>query len=462
MARRKRVPAGEVARPTGRRRVVELVKDLLILALICSAVYLAFQSQAYGGLAPEGGLLGLLGGSGGAQSGGTAAVVGLDGARPVRIAVYNGTGGGAEAVAVRYGVQYDTREADQIYDALGGFLNEALAGAGNRRLVTEADWRRALQSPGVYFDLLGSAPLEALYDWTAAGKSNAALAGSARHLALSCTGGSTAELYYINEEDGSYYAYETALDCRGRFADALAAWAPSSNGTEFAFEQEAYAGLGPYTMLQSERVLESNLYRASSPVNPADPDSLDALKGALGFPNEYVSGEEIVLWEGGSERVRVDARGVVSYHMADGGESPRYPVASAGEAPTRGEMLEAVSALVSRTVAAQAGAARVYLMDLTRQGDGSWEARFGYSLDGSAVLLPGGACAAHFVIRGDRITDYTLTFRSYEPTGETGSVLRAEQAAAALGALHQKGKSLELCYDDSAGGDTVEARWAAR
>ena len=42
------------------------------------------------------------------------------------------------------------------------------------------------------------------------------------------------------------------------------------------------------------------------------------------------------------------------------------------------------------------------------------------------------------------------------------SVLRAEQAAAALGALHQKGKSLELCYDDSAGGETVEARWAAR
>ena len=47
MARRKRVPAGEVARPTGRRRVVELVKDLLILALICSAVYLASVSYTH-------------------------------------------------------------------------------------------------------------------------------------------------------------------------------------------------------------------------------------------------------------------------------------------------------------------------------------------------------------------------------------------------------------------------------
>lgn len=146
-----------------RRRVLESCKTLLIVLLAVSAVYLAARALVYSGLADTGPsgwvgtLLSLLRGE--AQPPAATPENGQPGmaAQPVRIAIHSGT--------ERFAVQYDQGQVDGIYTSVGGLLGEALASAKTPRPITEEEWRLALQRSGVYFDLLGQVPLDALYAW---------------------------------------------------------------------------------------------------------------------------------------------------------------------------------------------------------------------------------------------------------------------------------------------------------
>ena len=60
-----------------------------------------------------------------------------------------------------------------------------------------------------------------------------------------------------------------------------------------------------------------------------------------------------------------------------------------------------------------------------------------------------------------QIVSFTLFFRRYEDSGQTGLVPQERLAAAALEALAPEGRELALCYSD-AGGDTVSAGWVAK
>lgn len=170
-------------------------------------------------------------------------------------------------------------------------------------------------------------------------------------------------------------------------------------------------------------------------------------------------GGEVVIWEG-NEKLRLSGTGVATYQAAAQTE-PRYPVDSAGTVANASELIEAARRVADTTVGAWCGAAQLYLDGIAEQEDGSWEIRFGYSLNGSAVLLPGGEDAAVFTVRDGRIDAFTLVFRAYEDMGVVTPILPINQAVAAMGALHPAGGELVLCYRDGADG-TVSAGWAAR
>ena len=110
------------------RRVLELAKDVLIAALICSAAVLAVRNQVYTAAGDTGvlsGLGALFGGEPTAAPGNSDWSSPLDAAQPVRLAV---TRQAADTV-LRYGVQYDAEQTDRDIAALSGFLGEALASA---------------------------------------------------------------------------------------------------------------------------------------------------------------------------------------------------------------------------------------------------------------------------------------------------------------------------------------------
>lgn len=439
------------------RRGVETLKSLLILLLSLSAIYLTLLILDYSKVswAPLQGVLSLFH----PQSGQDQTDIILSGQssispKPVRIAVCDG--------ADRFASQYDTQQTDQLFDALGILLTEALSGASSPQQISEDEWRQALEAPGVWFDFLGAVPLDALYAWLGDGGTNSALIHSARRMAVALDTDGQVRLYYHNESDGLYYACITTVVYTGHMDLLVSGY--GSNGVFFAFElaeDSGYAELDPYVLI-SASALQPPVYHVSNPLGEISDDIVTALQQAVSFQPQsnsvYPVANGIRIREG-RETLEISRDGTVVYHAGDG-DSLRYPIAG-GENASLFTLTEATWRLAADTVGRWCGTARLYLMGVEEQSDGSILVSYGYTLNGAEVALPDGACAARFLVQKGQITDYTLSFRSYEQTGQTSLVLREQQAAAALGALDPEGRELVLCYSDT-GSDAVQAGWIAR
>ena len=439
------------------RRGVETLKSILIVLLSLSAIYLTLLALDYSKVSwtPLQGVLSLFH----SQSDQASADTIPSGQssispKPVRIAVCNGTD--------RFASQYDTQQTDQLFDALNILLTEALGSAASPERVSESDWRQALQAPGVWFDFLGAVPLDALYTWLGDGGTNSALIHSARRMAVALDPDGQVRLYYHNESDGLYYACATTVVYTGHMDLLVSGY--GGNGVSFVFERRSdstYEELDPYVLLSAD-ALQPPVYHATNPLGEIDDSIVTALQQAVSFQPQsnsvYPVANGIRIREG-RETLEISRDGTVVYHAGDG-DALRYPI-DGGKDASPFALAETTWRLAADTVGRWCGNARLYLMGVEAQADGSTLVSYGYTLSGAEVALPDGACAARFLVRNGQITDYTLTFRSYEQTGQTSLVLRERQAAAALEALDPEGRELVLCYSDT-GGDSVQAGWIAR
>lgn len=434
-----------------KQRLVELGKDVLIVLLSCSAIYLATDILLPGGLnrlwqekEPTG--AGVV-----AQQETSVA------AWPVRMAVSSWNG---ESV-VRMGVQYDREACDTQFEPVARLLREAMSDPGFARTVTQREWERALgQTSSLYFDLLGEFPLSVLSGWLSG--SDCGLTGTVRRLVLAAEG-DMVNLYYRDEDSGNYYASQANLAT----AEQLRAVTETvlDNGTVFAFELKEFSGLAGQTMLQAETP-RPRVYAAANPlagegqVEEITRDSvLGRLLTALFFPDSsYIySGTDQVI-RSGNDTLRISSGGTVRY-AAEKGERSRYQIHSKEGKPTQFEMAEACRRLAEGAAGALSGDARLYLREMRQNGE-AWQIDFGYCLDGAAVQVGESGYAAHFYVEDGEITQFTLHLRSYTDTGTHSIVLPERQAMAAMEALDAQGGELMLVYRDM-GGDTVSAGWVA-
>lgn len=424
------------------RLLLEVGKDILILLLACSAVYLTMQIRWGGTLSS--------GTAGQEADGGIEEQISepVEMVQPVRMAA-NSTSGGS---IIRYGVQYDRQGVEELFRRGANLLTEALSNPGQAQAVSQREWREALTiAPSLYFDLMGQVPLSVLSGWLGgdAGQEQAAV----RRLALAVTDGQTV-LYYQDEESGRYYAAPAEVVSVSSLESVVSGL--SDNGVAFAFElEEQYPGLDPCTMLMPDPP-RPTVYRASNPV--ATDGGLEAMLEALDFPtaNNYiytVAGGQAVL--SGNDTLRISSRGEVTYEAAQG-EASRYPVSGAGCY----DAVEACRLLAAAALRGQNSAARLVLSQVEAVS-GGWQIDFVYCLDGAEVQVFEAGYAARFLVENGEITQFRLQLRSYESTGETSLVLPEAQAMAAMGALELEGKELLLIYSDN-GGETAAAGWAAR
>ena len=445
----------EKSRKTRRRvRGIERLKTMLIVLLSLSAVYLTglalvqnrVASSSQGAL---GGLLSLLqpqqsaADPAGEEAGQLTAA-----ARPVRIAVYDGTS--------RYAVQYNTAQTDKLYDSLSLLLGEALTSAKSPASIPESRYQAALQSPGVWFDFLGDIPMGTLCAWTGEGSINSALSGSARQMAVALMGESV-QLFYHNETDGLYYACQTAVVYENHMDLLVSGY--GGNGAAFVFELGAdsgYAGLDPYVLI-SAAAQTPPVYRASNPLAGLDDALIEELQRSLSFQTSYYAIPNGIRIREGQETLEISDSGTVSYTAAEGAAT-RYPVGEELSGDVT-ELIETTRRMAADTVGRYCAAARLYLMGVEPTEEGV-EVHYGYSLSGAQVELSGGP-AASFTVEEGQITAFTLRFRRYEETGQTSLVMSERMAAAAMDALQPQGRELVLCYTDS-GGDTVQAGWIAK
>ncbi len=424
------------------RRLLEAGKSLLILLLTLSAVYLASLVFLGRGVGPSA-LLPDAPGSAPSATPEPMSSVGV--ARPIRMAVTNPNG--------RYGVQYDDAAVDELFDALGGLLGEALDSAQAPTRTTRSAWERALQRRGVYYEFPGAVPLSLAAAWLSGGESPSSLmTESARFLLSQDEGGYTVRLYYVDAADGSYYTCETAV----LFLDLLDGYIP--NDATFAFLQpERYGGLDRNTMLLSDPP-SPPIYEVADGVDLSSTDARGTLLEALAFYPQsnaiYPAADGWSVRDGG-DTLRLTASGTVVYHSGDG--EARYPVPAGA---TRAELVELTGELVWNAMAPNCGSARLYLSDITQSGE-AWTLTYSYTLSGASVHLGSDGWCARFTVYNGQITDYTLRLRRYTATAETATLLPEYQAMAAMTALDAGGRRLLLRYYDGGSG-TVSPTWIAR
>lgn len=425
-------------------RLLELGKDVLILCLTLSAVWLAIRSQILG---PISGLFQEE--SSYHETIQTQGVDRADAARPLRlVAVLPG-----EGEVVRYGVQYDAQGADALFQKVAALLVEALSSASQPEQITRFQWERALSTaPGVSLDFQGTIPMSVLAGWLAGEETS--LTACVRRLTLTVWQEQVA-LYYRDEESGLYYRCQSQVANKLHLDQALADL--TGNGVLYAFETETYENLDPDTLVVNE-LPQPAVYNVTNPCSGGR-TALEELMGDLELSVDassfYSAGGDQVA-RTGSDTLRLSEGGRLIYEAGDGASSFAVPARRQG--PTLFESVEACRQLAAATVTPRCGEARLYLAS-ARETDEGLQVCFGYSLNGYTVQLEG-SWAASFLVKDGVISHFELNLRSYTDSGQTSAVMPMLQAAAAMEAAGLEGEELLLIYADG-GGDTASATWAA-
>ena len=426
------------------RYAVEKLKDVLIVLLTCSALWLAAQGyfqdtgRSSGALpAPP-------------ETGENRLPDSTGMARPLRIAA-NRVGENREGRCL---VQFDQKAVDDLFQRTAGLLVEALSSAQPPEEVDRETWEKALtELPGLTFDFRGEVPIPVLMGWLTGGTTPVTGTVSTVTLAVE---GEDVMLYYREEERDACFASLTRAVNRTHLEEALASL--SDNGAYYAFQTDWGEDLDPDALFQPN-IPPLPVYGARNPVSAGGAD-MEALLSRLGIPlnttSFYASGDELVA-RNGTDMFRLSELGSIHYEN-DGAPSGRFPVLPLQNADRLTETVEACRSLTAATLLPTAGEARLFLASVQEQEDGV-EVAFDYALNGMPVVLSSGH-AARFLVRNGAILRFDLQFRSYADSGVTVPVMPPRQATAALEAEAEGREELLLICSDSLG-DTVYPGWGA-
>ena len=455
-----------------RRSFIEWGKNLLIVLLALSALYLLGRTQLYvdgaaGGWHWLSQLKLFLSGE---EPASPVQMLGnwSQGAlpRPVRMVVLTPQGSA--------GVQYDNAALDSLFLEFTNPLADALTGAGAPEQVSQETFQAALsaQRPGVYLDFLGRVPLANLTAWLSGGQTvNANFTQSIRRMLLTLGEDGRVLLYFIDENTGGYYVSETSSDLAQRLERFVEGISP--NGVAFAFQSgEAYRNLAPYTLLEGGVPPQPGQFSVSNPVPITDSggddygDTFETLVRNLSFQPQsmsYRSRDGVTIQEG-SEKLRFGDAGQVTYEAADRSD-PRFPLSGLSQNPTEWELVGSAWAFAERVfqtggASSLCGDARLYIQGLEETEDGV-AVLIGYQLDGAAVVVGELGCAARIEIADGAITGFQLQLRKYTYMQQGPQVLPELQATAALEAQDAQGSELMLYYYDDLRADQVTADWGA-
>lgn len=334
----------------------------------------------------------------------------------------------------------------ETFQRMVPLLREAIGSALAGEKTTDAAFRAALETPGIYLDLTTELPLACVAAWLG---EDYADDGAVRALALT-TEQETATLFW-RCADGTIIRSKSALTSVA-VRELTAAFAP--NGGRFAYES-GYDALAPYTVLVQEA-------EAVADVRAAVPDGYSAynLLTALDFNahtySRYVesSGVEVVFQSPRTLRISTD--GSVSYSSAGEVSSELYQIAGAGDIPTSVQALQGACAIAAALT--EGTGAATLAVDSVERTENGWIVSFAYCVEGIKVRLGNDRTALRVVVSGDAVTEFEYYCRAY--TGmEQSSVLLPPSMAVAIAALHD-GAELTMAYVDS-GADVIGANWFA-
>lgn len=361
-------------------RTIEWLKTGLIVLLLASAIILGYSSDVFADI------------SGAVSRAGTVAAypgfVDLSPAEAARPGVLVLTNLSAERAVYKY----DMDSLDLIYDRTSRDMGEALSALSAPEECSEADWRRALQSPGIMYEYHTDIPLEIVRDWL--GASGEGYGITLRRMCLT----DSFALYF--EGGGRFYMSETAS-----LGSELIIPATYDSGLKYRFELQSGAD-APYIILMAS----GSTHATAISRNPLAEDSaLSSAVSALGIDlrqtNSYLETDGTRVYVSSAFALFASPDGVVSCRRT-------------GEIPLADTDLCSCVEIARRTVAATIGASsgesRVYYTGHSAS-DSAVTVTFDYFFDGGRVFIPGQSHAAKVTVSGGIVTELTLCFRSYEP-----------------------------------------------
>jgi len=425
-------------------RDIETVKTVLIVLLALSALILAGRLDVFGQLfGADSALDRLIEGRGdelplyddSADFGSSEA------ATPLFTVITNAAG------RDHYGCKYSGAQRDQIYAALETLLSEALGSAGEAQRVSQEQWRKALGSEGVFADYLNAVPYSVLAGWLGANSTKETAEHMLRRLCIAATGQESAELFYINENNGEYLRCTTGVSLSS-LSQVLEGYMP--NGAHFAFEMgELYSLCDPYLVICDETQAPARL--SFSPVSASAAETVAKafdINPNTVTPFTESDGTVVYIESGCSLRISPDGR-VVYRETGDGRirirSGAHYRVDAAVEGARR---------IVEKTMQIFAGDAKAEFTGVSSE-NGEITVSFGFVADGKSVIHPNGY-EVFVRIRDGAVVYAQLLMRSYTLSPETDSVLPEIHAAAMI----DDGREPVLCYVENDG--VMSARWVKR
>jgi len=415
------------------KRLVELLKSILIVLLLCSLVLLTVAAVPTHTLReipwlssllqPFAPLLGL------PQAELTyvaAAPTIVDAAKPVAISVRNSAG--------RSTAQWDFTALDARFDSLGSFLGQALDTAEIFTKVSQPQLEAALSGSGAYFCYGDALPPSLLASWLGGTLEAAVPDTTSCLLALH---NDAVRLYLIGE---TCYVADTPL-AAGELTALLESFRP--DGSQFAFE--AGYKLAPLSLIPGD----SPALPGGSVSVPLTSRYVEQLATDLGF-NPY------------GESRYTDTGGAIHFSEANcaltvepGG---KIVLTSAAEdrftapGPDLPALVEAARQLTALALGDEVGDGRLYLSGVTVT-DAETVCTFDYLFAGTPVILDGG-CAASVTFSGLAMTQMTVRLCCFSTNDTFLYPLPVAQAAALL----PDGSELLLQYRLTPGG-TLDAGW---
>jgi hypothetical protein len=415
------------------RKARERLKNILIIVLIITAVFLGWQSRLFGNNAADpGALLETLSRLGVHNKLGSGEAIQSPGAsKPIGIAVTDNS-------EKHFGVRYDMSVLNTVYNRAVLVMGDAFGSASSPRLVDESTWRSALLSQGIYFEYLAPVEISILDGWFGT-QINGEWGGmQTRRLCVADTNGRV-KLYFEQYGTGHFYAADTEVGAGSvAMTDAFGV-----NGAVFAFElggetaaRDKYAlmitGEAAHPVILANNPLRDNavLTQAISTLGITDQPSYP-YSGAVNYiDNDFM--------------LTVDTDGTVLYRLRSGGSGTGQPLG-------KSQAVELARQTVADSIGKFCGDAAVYF-DTVSTISGGYQVTFRYVVAGGVVQLYQDGLAATVTIRNGVISEMELRFRSYTVSGVNKKLLPEIQVTAIAAG------PFILSYPDN-GGDSLEPCW---
>ena len=420
------------------RKPAETAKNILILLLLISALFLGWQSQLFGNTSVK--LSALVNPADGktAEDGNTGPAAGTrtGEARPVSVAVTSGAN-------VHYGAKYDLGVIDDIYENTILIFRDALGTAQTPEKTGEAAWRAALRAPGVFFEYMSPMCLSVLDGWFEAEITGEWRTISVRRLCVAAVDGAP-RLYFQDDETKAYY---TALTEALPEDIARLTGKYTANNAAFAFEMLETPLKNPYALIMRE----ASDHPVIEVKNPLTGETLAEVLRWLGVsehmkPITDKDGNETYI-QPEDFRIELSPDGTVSCKRTG---SPEMTYAPADESGAIEQARQAVAESIGKYCGE---GVRVYFDNVKAAGPGSFDVLFTYVVAGGRIYSDRDGYAASVTVTDGAVSKMTLYFRSFAATGENFDGLMPEMQAAAA-----SGGAFMLYYHDN-GAALLEPYW---